>query len=98
MMKKYFLHRGDVLVQTGHCPEDHLDAQVRDGLTLGIGDPPPGMSFAPPPPLSFSDSRRRAYPTLEDQLDAIWKGGQAMEDMRAKIQAVKDKFPKPVTP
>ena len=40
-------------------------------------------------------SRRAEYPTLADQLDAMWKGGDAMTAMAAKIAAVKQKYPKP---
>ena len=41
--------------------------------------------------------RKRApeYPSIGDQLDALWKGGAAAEEMLAKVQAVKAKYPKP---
>lgn len=39
--------------------------------------------------------RRAEYPSIGDQLGAQWKGGQEAADMQAKIQAVKDKYPKP---
>lgn len=41
--------------------------------------------------------RRSEYPSLGDQLDAVWKGSdsQAFADMQAKIAAVKAKYPKP---
>jgi hypothetical protein len=41
--------------------------------------------------------RRSEYPSLGDQLDAVWKGSdsQAFSDMQAKIAAVKAKYPKP---
>lgn len=39
--------------------------------------------------------RRAEYPPLAEQLDAFWKGGQDQADMLAKIQAIKDKYPKP---
>jgi len=41
--------------------------------------------------------RRNEYPSLGDQLDAVWKGSdsQAFSDMQAKISAVKTKYPKP---
>ena len=39
--------------------------------------------------------RRAEYPSIGDQLDAFWKGGEAEVEMFAKIQAVKDKYPKP---
>lgn len=35
------------------------------------------------------------YPSIGDQLDALWKGGEAAEEMLAKVQAVKSKYPKP---
>lgn len=40
-------------------------------------------------------SRRAEYPALADQLDAMWKGADAMAAMAAKIAAVKAKYPKP---
>ncbi len=39
--------------------------------------------------------RRAEYPAIGDQLDAQWKGGDAAAAMQAKIQAVKNKYPKP---
>ncbi len=38
--------------------------------------------------------RRASYPTIADQLDAIWKGGEAAVAMRARVLAVKASFPK----
>jgi hypothetical protein len=42
-------------------------------------------------------ARKRApeYPSIGDQLDALWKGGDAAAEMLAKVQAVKAKYPKP---
>jgi hypothetical protein len=42
-------------------------------------------------------ARKRApeYPPIGDQLDALFKAGAFPTDMAAKIQAVKDKYPKP---
>jgi hypothetical protein len=39
--------------------------------------------------------RRAEYPSIGDQLDAFWKGGDEAAAMLLKIQAVKDKYPKP---
>ncbi len=40
-------------------------------------------------------SRRAAeYPSVPDQLDALWKGGAEMAAMRERIAAIKAKFPK----
>jgi hypothetical protein len=36
----------------------------------------------------------RAYPAISDQLDALWKGGDALAEMQARIIAVKEKYPK----
>jgi len=44
---------------------------------------------------SYKELRRSAYPSIGDQLDALWKGGDALADMQAKIMAVKAQFPKP---
>jgi hypothetical protein len=41
------------------------------------------------------EARRVEYPSIGDQLDALWKGGDAAAEMLAKIQAVKAKYPKP---
>jgi len=39
--------------------------------------------------------RQPEYPPIGDQLDALWKGGDAAAEMLAKVQAVKTKYPKP---
>lgn len=41
-------------------------------------------------------ARKRApeYPSIGDQLDALFKAGAFPADMAAKIKAVKDKYPK----
>lgn len=38
--------------------------------------------------------RRAEYPSLGDQLDALWKGGDAQAAMQSQIAAVKTKYPK----
>jgi len=42
----------------------------------------------------YQRSRASEYPAIGDQLDALWKGGAAAEEMLALVQAVKDKYPK----
>jgi hypothetical protein len=44
---------------------------------------------------NWSELRADAYPPIKDQLDAMWKGGSAADEMAAKVQAVKDKYPAP---
>ena len=45
--------------------------------------------------VAYKEKRLKEYPSIGDQLDAIWKGGQDMEAMRQQILAVKAKHPKP---
>jgi fumarylacetoacetate (FAA) hydrolase family protein len=42
----------------------------------------------------YQRKRAAEYPSIGDQLDALWKGGDAAEEMLAKVQAVKTKYPK----
>ena len=46
---------------------------------------------------AYIAKRMAEYPPIGDQLDALWKGGDAAAEMLAKVQAVKTKYPK-VTP
>ncbi len=43
----------------------------------------------------YAKRRKDAYPPIGDQLDALWKGGEAAESMREQVMAVKTKYPKP---
>ena len=43
----------------------------------------------------YKFKRAAEYPSIGDQLDALWKGGDAAAEMLAKVQAVKTKYPKP---
>ena len=44
---------------------------------------------------AYIAKRQAEYPSIGDQLDALWKGGDAAAEMLAKVQAVKTKYPKP---
>lgn len=43
---------------------------------------------------AYIAKRQAEYPPIGDQLDALWKGGEAAAEMLAKVQAVKNKYPK----
>jgi hypothetical protein len=43
----------------------------------------------------YKNERINKYPPIGDQLDALWKGGDAAAEMLARVQAVKQQFPKP---
>jgi hypothetical protein len=42
----------------------------------------------------YQRNRKKEYPPIGDQLDALWKGGDAAAEMLTKVQAVKTKYPK----
>ena len=44
----------------------------------------------------YAEIRRKEYPAIGDQLDALWKGGVDLEQMREKVLQVKQKYPKPI--
>lgn len=46
-------------------------------------------------PVAYRDQRASEYPPIADQLDALWKGGDAAAAMLAQVRAVKTKYPKP---
>lgn len=43
----------------------------------------------------YAEARRSEYPPIEEQLDALWKGGSEAEAMRSRVISVKQRFPKP---
>jgi len=43
---------------------------------------------------AYQRSRQPEYPAIGDQLDDLFKAGAFSDDMTAKIQSVKDKYPK----
>jgi len=42
----------------------------------------------------YGIKRQVVYPPMADQLDAIWKGGEAQADMKVMIDKVKSDIPK----
>lgn len=61
---------------------------------LSEGNTPEPADPAPAPTPTYQQLRAAAYPPLAEQFGAMWKGRYAEADMRATIQAVKDKYPK----
>jgi len=45
--------------------------------------------------INYSVDRKREYPPIGDQLDALFHAGVFPQEMADKIQAVKDAHPKP---
>ena len=52
------------------------------------------VAIPQPRPITYQELRAYAYPPIGDQLDAIWKGGDAQADMLKQVMAVKNKYPK----
>ena len=44
---------------------------------------------------SYIGKRVDAYPSIGDQLDALWKGGDNADAMKVLVNKVKSDFPKP---
>lgn len=44
---------------------------------------------------AYYENRAAQYPSFGDQLDALWKGGDAAASMLTQIQDIKTRFPKP---
>lgn len=81
---------------------DALDPKTRlidDPMEMGQIEVPIAKEEIVRPDIpDYYANRRAEYPMLGDQLDALWKGSESPDfaAMIAKIQAVKDKYPKPV--
>ena len=43
---------------------------------------------------AYKSQRASEYPSIGDQLDALFHAGVFPDDMAAKIQAIKEKYPK----
>ena len=67
-----------------------------DAGSAGIGWTYANGVFTQPAanPLAYRFERSIEYPSIGDQLDALWKGGDAATAMLAKVQEVKAKYPK----
>jgi hypothetical protein len=98
----------DILIQNGKAhelfpngaPELHPSLEVVKGYTgtVEVGYVWDGTTFsAPPAPVdtrTYAEKRASEYPSIGDQLDALFHAGVFPAEMAAQIQAVKDKYPK----
>ena len=82
---------GEVM-RYGHAPDDMLHLQAMEGETVEEGEYV--SSPVDLPPLTYAGLRSRDYPSVGDQLDALWTGGEALISMQQKIFAVKAAHPK----
>lgn len=95
---KFYITKNNQVVRLGDCPEDAIGLQAGEGETLHLGEP----QLPPPAPLfdtSWAGGRRREYPPIGDQLDALYHAMDAgviamVPAFYDAIKAVKDKYPK----
>lgn len=108
----YNLVTGEILY-FGECQDHMIGKQGPIGYASIEGLPPEGcnwidvdakkfvMKSFDPLPESYQLQRARAYPSVGDQLDVLWREMQALpltkeaNAMLKQIQAVKAEYPKP---
>ena len=90
---RYHLVKDGFLAGGGFCAAGEMPDIA--GVLAVEGEPPVGLQPFPEPAPTYSELRRKAYPYIGDQLDAIWKGGTDMAAMQAAVAAVKLAYPKP---
>jgi hypothetical protein len=94
------------ILRTGKCPDAMIKLQAQEGefVIEGIADDclhcivngkivEREVPITRPAP-NYRQLRADAFPSIPDQLDAIWKGGEAAAEMKARIEAVKARIPK----
>lgn len=77
--------RGDELTQAEEPGIDKVTPPTSEAIQAHIDADP----------IAYREKRRKEYPPMGDQLDALWKGGQDEADMRIVINGIKSKYPKP---
>lgn len=84
----------DVVEVTDEEQAALLEGQLSEKQIVGDSEGKPMLADRIADELSVSQLRQRAYPPITEQLDALWKGGDALEAMREQILGVKTKYPK----
>lgn len=74
-------------------------AELWDGHMQGkqiVGDAEGNPTLVDPvqEQLPYNQLRKMSYPDIGDQLDDLFRAGAFSPEMAAKIQAIKDQFPK----
>jgi len=78
-----------------HFLDDDAYAHLLPEGSVQITDEEAEALRPQPIQATFAQKRAAEYPLIGDQLDALWKGGDAAAEMLTKVQAVKAKYPKP---
>lgn len=85
---------GDVVEISQEHYDELLSAQETGAQIVPGSNGFPEAIEQPVPELSYAQKRIRKYPSIGDQLDALFHAGVFPAEMAAQIQAVKDQYPK----
>jgi hypothetical protein len=66
-------------IEVGYADDDVVEGWIKEQDESAMG---------------YSEKRLRSYPPIGDQLDALWKGGDDAEAMKAIVNKVKSDNPK----
>jgi hypothetical protein len=75
-------------------PEGNIPFTTEEEAAQDIEDAQWRIEQAELAKTAYQNKRASEYPSIGDQLDALFKAGVFPADMAATIQAVKDKYPK----
>ena len=97
-MKYYLDTNNTVWAYESDGSQDHLigDKQlISEATAIQIGQQKQAeMEQALMATMTYQEKRRREYPSIGDQLDALYHAGLMPSEMAAEIAAVKAKYPK----
>ena len=75
-------------------PSDRIKYWIVDGKTLTHDKSTADADDAARVANAYKEARRIAYPDIGDQLDALWKGGDAQAAMKVLVDKVNSDNPK----
>jgi hypothetical protein len=93
-MKFYRDHKNEIYAYEEDGSQDHLIGDkiaVTEQEANSILSVRQAQQFES---LSYVEKRRAAYPTIGEQLDALYHAGVFPPDMAERIRAVKQRYPK----
>jgi hypothetical protein len=94
-MKLFKDSNGNTFAYEADGSQDHLISENLIAITqeeeLSLNQARANQAFSM---LSYSEKRKTEYPPIGDQLDALFHAGAFPAEMAARIQAVKDRYPK----
>jgi hypothetical protein len=74
---------------------DFVEYWVVDGEKLTFDKTSSDNAATQKAAIAYQRARRKSYPSIGDQLDAIWKGGDDQAAMKVIVDKVKSDNPKP---